>query len=143
MKKNSNDLNPDSKDEEINKLKKELKNREKIVISLNEKLENNKNMLQDIIIEKNELKKTIQEYDLKMVDAKLKQYQKLQEQQQKTVHRLRVTKNQLDDVNIKNKDLKESKKEMQRVIEDLENRGLVDFIRGKYPESYLKFKEKE
>jgi chromosome segregation ATPase len=142
MKKINNSHNPDSKDEYIKELEKKLKDQEKTIESLKEKLSNNQDMLKDTINEKNELKKKIQEYDLKMVDKKLNQYQELHEEQQKTLHRIHVTKNHLDDANSKNKELLIIKEEMQKVLEDLENRGLLDYIRGKYPESYLKYKEK-
>lgn len=140
MNKKDNQLQPDLKEDEISTLKSELKGREKSIKSLNEKLDINNRMLQDILMEKNELKKKIQEYELKLVDAKLNQYQKLQEQHQKTVHRLQVTKKHLDNANIKNKDLQAKEMVMQMVIEDLVKRGFLDHIRNRYPESYLEYK---
>ena len=142
MNNNHEDIQSDSKDEEIRELRSKLKNRDKTIDSLKEKLDSNKLMLQDILTQKNEVKKKIQEHELKMVDAKLNQYQQLQEKHQKTLHRLQVTKKHLDNSNIQNKKLLKKEEEMQRVIEDLLKRGLMDHLRNRYPESYLKYKGK-
>jgi len=133
--------NHQSKDAEIKELKKELKTLKKTIESLKETLVNNNNMLHDIIIEKKELTKKIQEYDHKLVDTKLKQYQKLQEDHQKIIHRLQVTKKQLDKTNQNIKILNRKNEELERVIMGLESRGILDYIRGKYPESYQEYKK--
>jgi len=91
-------------------------------------------MLQDAISEKNKVKIQLQEYDLKLTDEKLKQLQNLQEKYNKKVHRVQVTKKQLDDARIEIQDLKE-------VIDDLANRGLMDHILGRYPESFKGYSE--
>lgn len=135
MTRNPDNQYPISNDEEIKELEGELKSRERIIESLNEKLNNNKDMLQDIIAEKNELLKQIREYNLKMADDKINQCQKLLEEHQKTVHRLQVTKEILDKTNAENR-------QMQTVIEDLKKRGFLDYIIGRYPQTYLKYKEK-
>ena len=140
MEKNYHNQSPNLKDEEIKELKIEIKNREKTIESINQKLNNNNDILQDIITENKRLKKDIHEYDLKMVDEKLHKYQELQEDHQKILHRLQVTKDHLDDANNKNRKLREKKEEMQIVIEDLVKRGLIDYIRSRYPETYLKYK---
>ncbi len=131
----------DSKDAEIKQLKKELKTQEKTTESLKETLSNNNNMLHDIIKEKKELTNKIQEYDLKLVDAKLNQFQRLQEDHLKTVHRLQVTKKQLDEANQRITELNGKNEELELVIAGLESRGILDYIRGKYPESYQAYKK--
>jgi len=141
MNENLNTKNHQSKDAEIKELKKELKTLKKTIESLKETLVNNNNMLHDIIIEKKELTKKIQEYDHKLVDTKLKQYQKLQEDHQKIIHRLQVTKKQLDKTNQNIKILNRKNEELERVIMGLESRGILDYIRGKYPESYQEYKK--
>jgi chromosome segregation ATPase len=133
---------PTSHDFEIKRLERELKTRESHIESLKELLANNQSMLQDVIAEKKELKRRVQGYDLSLVDAKLKQYQKLQEDHQKTVHRLQVTKKHLDNTNNKLKELEREMVELKQIIEDLNNRGLFDYIRSKYPESYQKYRER-
>lgn len=136
-------MRENSKDTEaqIMELKKELKSKQSTIELLQERLKNNKEMLQDLIQEKNQLKKRIQEYDLNLMDAKLNQYQKLQEDHQKTVHRLQVTKKHLDEVNLKNKELNKEINILEKIIEDLANRGLLDHARGRYPDSFQKYKK--
>lgn len=127
---------------QIRELERELKSRESTIAALQEKLKTNENMLQDAIQEKNQTKLRLQEYDLKLIDAKLSQYQKLQEDHQKTVHRLQVTKRHLDEINLKNKELNEEIIFLKEVIEDLANRGLVDHMRGRYPDSFKNYNER-
>lgn len=135
-------MRENSKDAEaqIKKLKDELKGKQSTIEQLQDRLNNNGNMLQDLIQEKNQLKKRIQEYDLSLIDAKLSQYQKLQEDHQKTVHRLQVTKKHLDELNLRNKDLNKEIEILKEVIEELGNRGLLDLLRGKYPKSFERYK---
>jgi len=118
----------------IKELEKKLKSRESDIENLQEKLKTNEDMLQDVIQEKNQIKSRLQEYDLNLIDAKLSQYQKLQEDQQKLVHRLQVTKKHLDDARDEIAILRE-------IIDDLTHRGLLDRIRGRYPESLKKYKK--
>ncbi len=125
-----------SKDAEaqIKELKRELKSRASDIEALQEKLETNEDMLQDAIQEKNQMKLQLQEYDLNLIDSKLGQYQKLQEDHQKTVHRLQVTKKHLDNARDEIAILRE-------IIDDLTHRSLFDHIRGRYPESMKKYKK--
>jgi chromosome segregation ATPase len=118
----------------IKELEKKLKSRESDIENLQEKLRTNKDMLQDVIQEKNQIKLRLQEYDLNLTDAKLSQYQKLQEDHQKLVHRLQVMKKHLDDARDEIAILRE-------IIDDLTHRGLFDRIRGRYPESLKKYKK--
>lgn len=118
----------------IKELEKKLKSRESDIENLQEKLRTNKDMLQDVIQEKNQIKLRLQEYDLNLTDAKLSQYQKLQEDHQKLVHRLQVTKKHLDDARDEIAILRE-------IIDDLTHRGLFDRIRSRYPESLKKYKK--
>ena len=126
----------DSNDTEtrIRELEQDLKNRESEIKSLQERLKNNEEMLQDAICEKNQVKIQLQEYDLQLTDEKLKQLQNLQEKYNKKTHRVQVTKKQLDDARIEIRDLNE-------VIDDLANRGLMDHILGRYPESFQVYRE--
>lgn len=128
--------NSDTAEAYIKELEKELRNRESELKTLQERLKNNEDMLQDAIDEKNKMKLQLQEYELTLTDNKLNQHQKLQEDHNKTVHRLQVTKKQLDDARTDISDLKE-------IIDELANRGLLDHIRGKYPESFEEYKGKK
>lgn len=129
-------------DQEIKQLKDELKKKDASIESLKKQLLNNQSMLKDIIAEKKLLKKHAYEYELSMTDAKLKQYQKLQEDHQKIVHRLSVTKNYLDTANKDIKDLKEEVDVLRQIVSDLNKRGLLDFIRGRYPDSYRNYQKR-
>lgn len=117
----------------IRELEKELRNRESSIELLRERLKNNEGMLQDAIEEKNQFKGRIREHDLNQ--AKIDQYQNLQEDHHKAVHRLQVTKKQLDEAREEIDILKE-------IVDDLANRGLWDHIHGKYPESFEEYKER-
>ena len=132
---------PSTENSIIKELEGELNKRDAQIELLNEKLSNNKDILQNVISEKKQLKVRIQEYDLKLIDAKLSQFQKLQVEHQKTVHRLQVTKKHLDSANKKINELQLSIEDLEKIIEDLDNRGLWDHLRGKYPESYQKYKK--
>ncbi len=126
----------------INQLEMELRSKESTIEVLQERLNNNKDMLQDVIAEKKQLNLRVQGYDLNLIDAKLNQYQKLQEDHQKMMHRLQVTKNHLDDANQKIKEANGKIDVLEKIIVDLGDRGLLDYIRGRYPESYRRYKEK-
>lgn len=130
-----------SKDEQIKKLKSMLKEKEALIELLNRKLSNNKEILQDVISEKKQLKLQLQEYEFNLINAKLKQYEKLQSEHQKTVHRLTVRKKHLDNAKEKIKQLEREIEDLERIINDLHNRSIWDYLRGKYPESFREYKE--
>ena len=136
---------PDKEDPDFKnkKLEKELKKRESTIESLKEQINNNHSILQDVISEKNQLKRRIQEYDLNLIDTKLNQYQKLQEDHQKLAHRLQVTKKHLDTANANVEMMQKEIESLLQIVEDLKNRGVFDYIRGKYPESYQEYKSRE
>lgn len=134
-------FNVESKDELIKKLKKELKKKEALIELLNQKLSNNQQIIKDIISDKKQLKLQLQEYELSLVDAKLQQYEKLQDEHQKTLHRLQVRKKHLDNANQKITQSQEKIEDLERIIEDLNNRSLWDHLRRKYPESYQRYRD--
>jgi dynactin complex subunit len=65
---------------------------------------------------------------------KLQEYEKLQQKHNKLEHRQEVTKNHLDKAN-------EKIKSMEKIIEDLHNRGFKDYLLRRYPESYQEYSE--
>ena len=134
-------FNVESKDELIKKLKKELKKKDALLELLNQKLSNNQQIIKDGISEKKHLKLQLQEYELSLIDAKLQQYAKLQDEHQKTLHRLQVRKKHLDNANQKITQSQEKIEELKRIIEDLNNRSLWDHLRRKYPESYQRYRD--
>lgn len=113
----------------IKELEEEIKSKNSAIESLKSRLENNKNILEDIAREKNHLENRVREYELKLVETNITRYQELEGKHQKTVHRLEVTKNHLNQA-------KAEIKSMEKIVEDLANRGLLDHILGRFPESY-------
>lgn len=120
----------------IKELERKLKKKETEIKLLNEQLNNNKEIIKDIIQEKEFLNKQIQDFKLKEINFKLNKYKELQQEHHKTEHRLVVTKKLLEEAREKIIDQKE-------IIQDLENRGIIDYILRRYPESFLEYKEKE
>nr|WP_054858587.1 hypothetical protein [Methanobacterium formicicum] len=81
------------------------------------------------------LKKQIEEFERKELDVKLNNYLELQRKHHKVEHRLFVTKNLLD----------EAQAELEfraKIIEELENQGIMDLVLGRYPENYLEYKKR-
>lgn len=120
----------------IKRLEEEIKSKESIIKSLKERLDSNQKILEDVIREKNLLNNQIREYELKQMDSKFSRYQEMEEEHQKAVHRLEVTKNHLDLA-------KAEIKSLEKIIEDLKNRGLVDYLLGRFPDSFKEYKEEE
>jgi len=63
----------------VKELEKLLNKRESEIKTLKERLKNDKEILQDVIGEKKLLNKKIQDFELKEIDAKLNEFQKLQQ----------------------------------------------------------------
>lgn len=118
----------------IKELEKQLFKKESEIEFLKEKLTNNQEILLDVINDKKHLKKQIQDFELKEIDARLNNFRKLQRKQHKIEHRLFVTKEILDEA-------RQKLDERAKVIKDLENRGLADYILANYPESYVQYQK--
>ena len=119
----------------IEKLNKEIVDKNKEIIQLQNKLLDSNEKIHDIIIEKSSLKKMINEFELKELDIRFGKFEELRNDYNKLEHRLNVTKEQLDEIRIQIKFHK-------KVIQDLENRGFIDYIRKRYPESFIDYKKK-
>ncbi|MCE5214278.1 MAG: hypothetical protein LLF83_06115 [Methanobacterium sp.] len=139
---NDKPLKPADNSSRIHELEEELIKKESSINSIREKLNNNQEILQDLIQEKNLLKDQIQDFEIKQTNTKLQEYEKLQQNHHKLKHRLEVTKNHLDKANDKIKVLKERNKDLERIISDLHSRGLKDYLLRRYPDSYQEY-EKE
>ena len=119
----------------IEKLNKEIVDKNNEIIQLQNQLLDSKEKIHDIIIEKSSLKKIINEFELKELDIRFGKFEELKNDYNKLEHRLNVTKEQLDEIRIQIKFHK-------KVIDDLENRSFIDYIRRKYPESFIDYKNK-
>ncbi len=76
----------------------------------------------------------VQDFEMKQLDERLNNFQQLQTKQHQMEHRLFVTKNLLD----------EARHELDirgKVIEDLEKRGLRDYLMANYPQSYVQYQK--
>jgi chromosome segregation ATPase len=139
---------PDSKDDDrvqnnkikddkllIEELNKEITDKNNAIIRLQNKLSDSQERIHDIVLEKSSLKKKINDYELKELDIQFGNFEELKNDYNKIEHRLNVTKEQLDEARIEIKFYKQ-------VIEDLENRGLMDYLRKRFPESFVNYKKK-
>jgi len=119
----------------IEKLNKEIAEKNNELVQLQNKLSDSHERIHDIILEKDSLKKQINNFELKEIDIQFGKFKELKNDYNKLEHRLNVTKEQLD----------EARHQIifhRKVIEDLENRGFMDYLRNRYPESFVDYKEK-
>lgn len=117
-------------------LKRELIHKENEIRKLEERLEDTMDRLHDVVAEKRLLEEKINEVELQEIDLKFKNFNELQDNYCKLEHRTKITKNQLDDVRVK-------VEFQEKVIEDLENLGFLDFLLGRVPESLVEYREKK
>ena len=115
-------------------LENELAKKESEIDFLKEKLTNNQGILLDIIEDKKSLKKQVQDFELKEIDDRLNNFRDLQRKQHKIEHRLFVTKNNLDEA-------RQELEVREKVIKDLEKRGLMDYVLANYPKSYVQYQK--
>ena len=125
----------DGDEQSVEELEKELNLKENEIKGLREKLAGTQEQLQDTMNEKKLLEKRMSELELKEIDLKLNNSENLRQEHNKLEHRVQVTKKQLDDAN-------DNLKFQHKVIEDLENRGIMDIIRGRFPESFMRYRKK-
>ena len=119
----------------IKKLNKEILEKKNEIVQLQNKLSDSHERIHDMILEKGSLKKQINNFELKQLDIQFGKFEELKKDYNKLEHRLNITKEHLDDVRrqiIFNK----------KVIEDLENRGFMDYLRKRFPESFVDYKKK-
>ena len=120
----------------IRELEKELAHKESEIMFFKEKVTNNQEIILDVIEEKKLLKRQIKDFELKELDLKLNNYMDLQRKHHKVEHRLFVTKNHLEEAH-------NELEFREKVIKELENRGLRDYILGRFPEKYQEYKKRE
>jgi len=119
----------------IKKLNKEVAEKDNEIIQLKNKLSDSQERIHDMIIEKGSLKKQINNFELKELDIQFGKFGELKNDYNKLEHRLNITKEHLDKA--RNQIIFHKK-----VIEDLENRGFMDYLRKKFPESFVNYKKK-
>lgn len=117
----------DKYDDRIEMLEAELAKREKELESFKEILSTSQEILRDAMDDKKAIQKRLDQLEHMKVEFNARRHQKLQNDHDKLQHRYQITKELL--------------KEARVVIKDLKNRGLVDHLRGKYPESFLEYQK--
>ncbi len=115
----------DNYDERIKMLEAELSKRDKELESFKEILSTSQEILRDAMDDKKIIQKRLDELEHMKVEFNVRRYHKLQNDHDKLQHRYQITKELLEEARV--------------VINDLEKRGLVDYILNRYPESFLEF----
>jgi len=126
----------------IEELENELKRKNNKIIELQKKFENAQERIHEVIIQKNSFEKRVNELELKQLSLQLVNYDELKNKFSKLEHRMQITKKQLDDTRNHIELQKQRIKLLEKVIEDLENRGLTDYLRHKFPETFIEYKKK-
>ncbi len=133
----------------LEEMEKELAERDHVIVQLKNKLLDSQDRIHEVIVEKGSLEKQVKEFELKGLSLQFSNFEQLKNDHDKLEHRLVITKNQLDDARQQIKSQKEyvdNAKErvefMEIVIDDLANRGLMDFLRNKVPESFITYSKK-
>jgi hypothetical protein len=152
MKKDEHELNNDKLNEDkfsLEEMEKELAERDHVIVQLKNKLLDSQERIHEVIVEKGLLEKQVKEFELKGLNLKFSNFEQLKNDHDKLEHRLVITKSQLDDARLQIKSQKEyvdNAKEqvefMEIVIDDLANRGLMDFLRNRFPESFVTYSKK-
>lgn len=109
---------------------------EKGRLRVNEKLKQALDRLSELRKEKEDLQLKLEKLEHKQLDLKLQEHEKLKQDYHIISHRAQVTKEQLDQSRRK----LESQKQ---VIKDLEERGIIDYIKNRYPPSFIQYKKDE
>ncbi len=123
------------KDQIIRQLEEKVQYQNQALNRINEKLSQCLDRLGEIRQEKEILENKIKELEIREMDFKLLKHDKLQNDYDKMKHRTQVTKKQLDDA--RNHILF-----LEKVLQDMENRRLMDYIKKKYPESWVEYKNR-
>jgi chromosome segregation ATPase len=144
--KNKEDI-VDDENSSIEKMEKELSDKAYEIIQLQTKIADLQDRIHDVIIEKGSIEKQLNTFKLTEISLQFGKFEKLKIDYEKLVHRLEITKKQLDDarkcIESQNQFVENANKRlefMDEVIEDLAHRGLIDFIRNRFPESFTSYK---
>jgi chromosome segregation ATPase len=121
---------------EIEELKIKLTDKENQLKTLKEKLKNTQERFIEVMEAKKLCQERLNELESLNIDLKIREYMKMKEKCDQLTHRSQVTKNLLDEA-------REKISFQNQVIYDLKNRGILDFIIRKFPESYSEYKKQE
>lgn len=122
-----NQPDKDNYHERIEMLEAELAKREKELESFKEILSTTQEIIRDTMDDKKSIQKRLDELEHMKVEFNVRRHQKLQNDHDKLQHRYQVTKKLLEEARL--------------VIKDLENRGLMDHLRGNYPDSFIQYQK--
>ena len=150
---NANYKNRGNRDDDVNslleKMENELSDKTHEIIQQQTKISDLQDRIHDVIIEKGSLEKQVNNYKLNEISLQFGKCEELKNDYKKLEHRLGITKNQLDKarkhIESQRQFVENAKQQlefMDKVIEDLEHRGLIDFLRNKFPESFITYKRK-
>ncbi|MBU4534974.1 MAG: hypothetical protein KKF16_03925 [Euryarchaeota archaeon] len=123
-------------DQIIRELEEKVQYQSQALNRINEKLSQCLDRLGEIRQEKQVLEEKISALEIQKMDFQLLQHDQLQNDYDKMSHRAQITKKELDDA--RNRILF-----LEKVLQDMENRSLLDYIKGKYPESWGEYKNRE
>lgn len=132
---NEDDSNQKSKKDYeacIEELENELAKKQAMIQDLKERIHDANGRVSDMV-EKNSLLETrLNEYELQDLAMKFGKFEELKDKNKKLDHRVKVTKKHLDSA-------REYLKFTDVVILDIKNRGILDRIMRKYPDSYIRY----
>jgi len=132
---NDNDSNQKSREDYdalIEKLEKDLVKKQAIIKDLNDRLHDANSRISDMIEKNKSLESRINEFELQELAMKFGKFEELKDKNKKLDHRVIITKKHLDSA-------REYQKFTDVVILDLKNRGTLDRILRRYPDSYMRY----
>lgn len=126
----SNQKSREDYDAIIEELERELVKKQAIIDDLNEKIQDANSRISDMIGKNKSLESRINEFELQELAMKFGKFEELKDKNKKLDHRVMITKKHLDSA-------REYLKFTDVVILDLKNRGTLDRILRRYPDSYM------
>ncbi len=130
----NNEISDSDDESSLEELEELLAFKDNEIIELQARLDDAKDRIHDLIVEKGSLEKKNTEQKLKELDLKLGKFEELKNDYLKLEHRTNITKGHLDES-------RNQIKIQEKVIEELANRGLTDYLLRRYPESFIDYKK--
>jgi len=121
--------------EKIEKLKNEIREKDKKIEELQMKLSEYKGRIDELREEKKRLNKRLNEFEVLRLDLKLKNIQSLEDENNRLKHRAEITKKLLDEA-------REKIEILEEIIKDFKNQKLIDRIAKKEPETLIYYKKR-
>lgn len=135
-KKNPKSDSPDDQDsliERIEELETELSKKNQALMYHEEEISDLKYRIQEVVADKRKISDKLDKFQLMQIELKINDYNSLKDDYNKLKHRTDITKKLLDQA-------RNDLFRLKMVLADLEKRGLLDFLLGRYPESYQEYK---